>query len=246
MPRYLVFTLHASLAAFGGVAVGERRPGWDRPGRSAVFGLIAGALGIDRTEEAAHRALDRGYGLAIRTDAAGRMLADYHTAQVPPADRRRPRLPTRAAELAEAALETVLTRREYRTDALHLIALWERRDAPHTLEALAEALRAPKYVPYVGRKSCPPALPLAPQVIEADDAGAAFAARVAAAPAPEQRLRRMLHATPGWVAMDAEDADPRHVQRVEQRRDRLASRARWQFALRAEAILRAPPTGDGA
>jgi CRISPR system Cascade subunit CasD len=241
-----VFTLHASLAAFGGVAVGERRPGWDRPGRSAVFGLIVGALGIDRTEEAAHLALDRGYGLAIRSDAAGRMLADYHTAQVPPADRRRPRLPTRAAELAEAKLETVLTRREYRSDALHLIALWERAGAPHSLEVLDAALRAPTYVPYIGRKSCPLALPLAPLVIGADHAPAAFAAREAAAPAPEQCLRRTLRATSGWVAMDAEDADSPQVQRIEQRRDRLSSRARWQFALRAEAILRTPPTGDGA
>jgi CRISPR system Cascade subunit CasD len=246
MPRYLVFTLHASLGAFGGVAVGERRPGWDRPGRSAVFGLIAGALGIERTKEAAHLALDRGYGLAIRTDAAGRMLVDYHTAQVPPASRRRPRLPTRAAELAEAELETVLTQRAYRSDALHLIALWERPGAPYSLEALAEALCAPEFVPYVGRKSCPLALPLAPQVIEADDVLTACAARVAAAPAPEQRLRRILRATLGSVAMDAEDANPHQVQRIEQRRDRLASRARWQFALRGEAILRAPPAGEGA
>lgn len=246
MPRYLVFTLHASLAAFGAVAVGERRPGWDRPGRSAVFGLIAGALGIDREEEEAQLSLDRGYGFAIRTDAVGRMLADYHTAQVPPADRRRPRLPTRAAELAEAKLETVLTRREYRSDALHLIALWERAEAPHTLDTLAAALRAPRYAPYVGRKSCPLALPLAPMVIEAGDAPAAFAARVAAAPAPEQLLRRMLRATSGVVAMDAEAADAQQVQRIEQRRDRLASRVRWQFALRAEAILRTAQSESGA
>ncbi len=246
MPRYLVFTLHASLAAFGGVAVGERRPGWDRPGRSAVFGLIAGALGIDRAEEAKQIALDRGYGLAIRTDAAGRMLTDYHTAQVPPSERRRRRLPTRAAELAEATLETVLTRREYRSDALHLIALWERAEAPHTLERLAEALQAPFYTPYIGRKSCPLALPLAPLVIEKNDVPAAFAARVAAASAPEQCLRATLHATPGGVAMDAEAADTRDVPRIEQRRDLLASRARWQFALRAEAILRPSETRDGA
>lgn len=246
MPRYLVFTLHASLAAFGGVAVGERRPGWDRPGRSAVFGLIAGALGLDRSAEADHLALDRGYGMAIRSDAMGRLLADYHTAQVPPARARRPRLPTRAAELAESELETVLTRREYRTDALHLIALWEVAGAPYTLAALASALNQPCYVPYLGRKSCPLSLPLAPQVIEASDVAAAFAARVAAAPAPERQVRHWLRAGAGQVAMDAEAAAPTQVQRIEHRRDRLASRARWQFAVRAEAILRPPPAGGDA
>src|SRR4051794_17544404 len=75
VPRYLGFVLHAPLASFGAVAVGERRPGWDRPGRSALLGMIAAALGIDRSDEAAHLGLERGYGVAVRTDAAGRMLA---------------------------------------------------------------------------------------------------------------------------------------------------------------------------
>lgn len=246
MSRYLVFTLHASLAAFGAIAVGERRPSWDRPGRSAVFGLIAGALGIDRTDEAAHLALNDGYGMAIRTDAVGRLLADYHTAQVPASARRRARLPTRAAELAEAKLETVLTRREYRSDALHLVAIWPRTGAPYTPEQLADALCAPVYAPYVGRKSCPLALPLAPLVIDAEDVLAAFAARAAAALEPEQCLRQTVRATPGVVTMDADAAEAPRVLRIEQRRDGLASRKRWQFALRAEAILRPPPAGESA
>lgn len=246
MSRYLVFTLHASLAAFGAIAVGERRPTWDRPGRSAIFGLIAGALGIDRTDEAAQLALNDGYGVAIRTDAVGRMLTDYHTAQVPPSARRRLRLPTRAAELAESELETVLTQREYRSDALHLVAIWPRSEAPYTLEELKAALCAPAYAPYVGRKSCPLALPLAPEVVEKDDVLAAFAARAASAAEPELRLRQTLRATSGVVAMDAAAADAQHVLRIEQRRDSLASRKRWQFALRTEAILRPSQAGENA
>ena len=237
MPAFLAFTLHAPLAAFGGVAVGERRSTWDRPGRSAVLGMIAAALGIDRIDEVAHQALHSGYGLAVRTDATGRLLADYHTAQVPPAQRGR-RHPTRAHELAAPGLSTILTRREYRTDALHTVALWERELAPHSLMALQAALLRPAYVLYVGRKGCPLGLPLGPMLIEADGPETALQVRASAATVPEQELRRSLHAITGAVAMDAAAADPTRVLRVEQKRDALASRARWQFGLRAEAVLR--------
>ena len=57
MARFLTLTFAAPLASFGAIAVGERRPSWDRPGKSAALGLIAGALGLDRSDEDAHRAL---------------------------------------------------------------------------------------------------------------------------------------------------------------------------------------------
>jgi CRISPR system Cascade subunit CasD len=241
--HFLAFALHAPLAAFGGVAVGERRPGWDRPGRSAIVGLLAAALGIDRGEEARHQAIVAGYGVAMRTDSPGRPFADYHTAQVPPAKRGRI-WATRAAELAEPTLETVLTRRDLRSDALHIVALWPRPAAPHPLDMLADALRAPHYTLYVGRKSCPLGLPLDPMVLEAADPAAALAVRANAAKPPEQQLRRVLHARPGVVAIDADAATGLDVARIERRRDQPVSRQRWQFALRDEAILRG--AGDPA
>ena len=239
MQRYLAFVLHAPLAAFGAVAVGERRSGWDRPGRSALLGLVAAALGLDRSDEAEQLALDRGYGVALRTDTPGRLLADYHTAQVPPV-RRGQRFATRAAELAAAELGTILTRREYRTDALHLAALWPRGEAPYPLERLKDALRAPVYTLYLGRKSCPFGLPLDPDLFEASDPVAALSARAAAARAPEQTVRHHLRAKPGPVALDADAAEALRldVARVEHRRDLVASRRRWQFGLRDEAVLR--------
>ncbi len=200
-----------------------RRPG-DRPGRR-------------RGQEA----LAAGYALAMRTDAPGRMLADYHTAQVPPARRGRS-WATRAAELAEPVLETVLTRREARTDALHIVALWPRPAAPYPLDVLAGALRRPVYTLYVGRKSCPLGLPLDPVLLDAADPPAALAARANAARQPEQDLRRVLRADAGVVAIDADAAADLDVARIERRRDQPVSRRRWQFALREEAILRG--TGD--
>src|SRR6266540_3316838 len=98
MSETVVFTLWAPLAAMGDVAVGERRAGFDRPGRSAVLGLVAAALGLDRADEAAHAALDRDYLMAQRLLHRGELLQDYHTVQAPPADRKA-RWTTRRAAL---------------------------------------------------------------------------------------------------------------------------------------------------
>ena len=142
--------------------------------------------GLQRDDDAAQAALAEGYGLALLCHAPGRLLADYHTAQVPPAQRGR-RFATRAGELAAPALNTILSRRDYRTGAWHLGALWPRHDdARWTFEALAEAMQRPGFVPYLGRKSCPLGLPLAPRLAEAADPPAALLARHA--DGPEARL----------------------------------------------------------
>jgi CRISPR system Cascade subunit CasD len=236
MPEFLTIALSAPLAAMGEVAVGERRGTWDRPGRSAVLGLIAACLGITRDDEAAHLALEAGYGLALRIAAVGPLHADFHTAQVPPT--RRGRLfATRAEELNAADLETILSRRDYRADLLVLVAVWARHNARWPLTELETALRAPVYVPYLGRKACPLMLPMAPCLEEATDPAAVLARRAADGPEPERRLLS-LHAAP-IVTMTAADAHSfgLPVARIEVRRDGLASRRRWQFNLREEAVL---------
>ena len=114
--RFLLFTLYAPMGSFGEVAVGERRMSWARPGRSAVLGLVAAAQGIDRTDDAAHRRLEVELHYAVRTDAPGRPFMDYHTAQTPKARRGRT-FATRREELESDSLNTVLSAREWRTDA---------------------------------------------------------------------------------------------------------------------------------
>jgi CRISPR system Cascade subunit CasD len=97
MPRYLTFALVAPLASFGAIAVGERRSGWNRPGRSAVLGLVGACLGLEREDDAGQDALTSGYSVALLCHSPGRLLADYHTTQVPSAKRTR-RFATRAEE----------------------------------------------------------------------------------------------------------------------------------------------------
>ena len=239
MRDHLVFVLHGPIAAFGGVAVGERRGGEARPGRSALLGLLGAALGIERGAEAAHAAMERGYGVAVRVDAPGLALTDYHTAQVPPA-RRGERHATRRDELDARPLETILSRREYRTDALFTIAVWAREGAPVALADLKAALLRPLFCLSIGRKSCPLGLPPGPVVVAASDALAAMDARPV--PEPERAIRRRLGAAARTLATDL-DGVPAGVAPTwtETRRDAIASRHRWQFALRSEAIIPLPP-----
>ena len=85
---YLLFTLYAPMASFGEIAVGERRMSWSRPARSAIMGLVAAALGIDRTDQETHQNLERGLFYAVRTDMPGHPFMDFHTAQVPKSKKR--------------------------------------------------------------------------------------------------------------------------------------------------------------
>ena len=249
MPLYLTFALVAPLASFGGIAVGERRSGWDRPGRSAVLGLVGACLGLLREDDAAQTALTEGYGLALFCHAPGRLLADYHTTQVPSAKRGR-RFATRAQELAvpKSELNTILTRRDYRSGAWHLGAIWAREPAPRwSLAEIAAAMQRPVFTPCLGRKSCPLGLPLAPLVSDAPDPAAALLHRRDTGPEaglPDRhrgRLRDSLADAPGEpvIVLDAADVTPGDVRlrRVELRRDQPRSRRRWQFDLREEAVL---------
>ncbi|MDD5036069.1 MAG: type I-E CRISPR-associated protein Cas5/CasD, partial [Methylococcaceae bacterium] len=83
MPEFLVFRLYGPLASWGDIAVGEQRPTTPHPSKSAILGLVAAALGIRRDENKRHQDLAAGYGYAVRVDAPGVLLRDYHTTQIP-------------------------------------------------------------------------------------------------------------------------------------------------------------------
>ena len=123
--QFLLFTLYAPMGSFGEIAVGERRMSWARPGRSAVFGLVAAALGIERADEAGHRNLETGLYFAVRTDAAGRPFIDYHTAQTPKARKGRS-FTTRRKEVMSGDSYTVLSSREWLADPCFTVSLWRR------------------------------------------------------------------------------------------------------------------------
>jgi CRISPR system Cascade subunit CasD len=241
---YLVFQLQAPLSAWGETAVGEFRPTANYPSESALLGLLAAALGIRREEEDVHAALRRGYGFAIGVLSSGRLLRDYHTAQVPgrvslknrPHNSRRDEL-----NLPKDEFNTILSTRDYRQDAASLVAVQAREGSPYVLSDVAQALAKPRFTLYLGRKACPPALPLNPQIIVAEHALAAlqaycqvFAER-GGVTALALELERLV-----WG--EGVDSGATHDLEVV-RKDRLLSRGHWQFGDRIEYVALAPQGG---
>ncbi len=238
MREHLLFTLYGPLQAWGAVAVGEIRPVSGRPTRSGILGLLAAALGVRRHEEERLAALDRAYGYAVRVDAPGKRLIDYHTIQTPREKAKR-RFYCRRDELGpmldpDEDLNTILSRREYLAEALFTACLWQLDQAPpHSLADLREALLRPKLTPYLGRKSCPPGWLFQPELIKSSDFTQAMAQYKPKIP---QRLR--LAQKPD-IFTDS-DSPPKGFQSIETFtvRDLTSHHGRRQFALRLERRLR--------
>jgi CRISPR system Cascade subunit CasD len=253
MRQFLVFTLAAPLASFGTLAVGERRPTWDRPSKSQTLGLIAAALGIERSEEERQRTLARSFGFAVRVDDAGKLLTDYHTTQQPSGAsvRRRRRqghpIDTRRDELLCDDIETGLSRRELRESATYSIALWALGDAIVPLTEIEAALLTPGFVLYAGRKANALHFPCGPTIVEATDVVGAFAAfDVADAELGRAQFRNKW--SPAWLVAERSQRQARiytekegigdqAVSQFEERRDMPESRAKWRFLRRDEALL---------
>jgi CRISPR system Cascade subunit CasD len=162
---YLIFRLYGPLASWGEIAVGGERRSATHPGRSAIIGLLAAAAGIDRQDADRQMKMSASYGLAVKLISAGGILKDYHTAQIPKTEKKAVHH-TRKSELSVPAgrLKTVLSSREYRTDALAIVAIWVKDEIPlFSLGDLEQYLKKPTYHLYLGRKSCPLAVPLEPQ-----------------------------------------------------------------------------------
>ena len=256
MTTYLLFTLAAPLASFGAVAVGERRPTWDRPSKSQILGLVAGCLGIERSEEERQHALAAALGFAVRIDRPGGLASDYHTAQAPKevSIRRRTKafgpIATRADELACDDLKTILSRREFRVGAHHTIALWSISIRGPELGAIKQALETPEFAPFAGRKAHALMLPMAPRLITADRIEDAFQRFDTEEPAKLKDFKANLALNtsgdgPIYTDLSAipEDERTQRVSRLEERRDRPESRAKWRFGLRSEALLKTRAPG---
>lgn len=215
---YLIFQLSAAMGAMGEFAGHERRGSLTWPGRSALIGLMGAARGIRREKD--FTALEA-LCLSVAVFEPGDVLRDYHTVEtVPSAAARAPQSRPEALRRAGRKTNTSITLRDYRMGPLFGVAA-----QGEGLEALVEALKAPVFPLYLGRKSCPLSAPLDPRVVEADSPEAALA---------QLRL-------PFWYAgVKAKRMacdQPRDGARVEQRHDVATDRTRWHFAPREVAVV---------
>ena len=242
MNAFLLFTIQAPLASWGEIAVGEWRGSWDRPSRSAILGLLGAASGIERDDSDGQRALTTGYRIAVRGDALGSSMQDYHTMQSVAKSLVKKRNPSTRAQLLDISdKETILSRREYRQNVVHTIAVWPVASARWPLAELAASLRRPVFALYAGRRSNPLGLPVLPDVVHADTLAAAFLGRPPIPTDLPSGLSRLRPAA-GWGTEVAHDhCDGFHSGLVEPRRrhvrrDVPTNRVGWLFEERTMLV----------
>lgn len=251
MGEFLVFTLAGPFASFGEVAGNERRGTRNRPGHSMLVGLIAAALGIRREETDRLQQLSNSCRFAVRSDRSGGFLVDYHTVQS--AKRRRNFAPaTRKQMLEEGDRTTIITRREYIMDAHFTVALGLTNQAIRLVDISASLIR-PKFSLYLGRRACPPSLPLMPQVLETESAETAFAeydaacAHIIAVHWPAHAGRREMRDKATPIAIDNRLLAPGQAWsqpatgRLERRRTLPVDRNTWRFDTLDELVLAPEP-----
>ena len=108
------------------------------PSKSGVIGLLAAALGLKRDADLTQL---NELSFGVRVDREGQLLRDYHTA-INPRNRKSP----------------YVTKRYYLSDAVFLVGLAS--DDTEFLRTLEHALNNPVFPLFLGRRSCPPTLPL--------------------------------------------------------------------------------------
>lgn len=240
MQTYLLFRLYGSMCSWGDIAVGEYRPGSTHPTRSGILGLVAAALGLRRNDDRMTQ-LFASVRYATRIDHPGILLTDYHTSQVPSggAGKNFREFSSRHEELFSVPkhdLNTILSKRDYLCDAVFTVALWLHEETVWSLADIATAIRQPIFPLYLGRKSCPPSLPLAPVLIEAPTLREALSTKYL----PDD-VQNLLFGASLLKQSDRQEVyweEAEHAGIKEQhsftRRDDPGSRTRRQFAARQE------------
>jgi len=233
MKEYLVFRLYGPMASWGQAAVGGDRPTGVQPTRSALLGLLGAALGIKRDEEQRLSWLHRSVLVAVKQCAPSSLVRDYHTTQVP-SHRNKIVHRTRKNELSENKLNTILSSRDYRCDGLWVVAVRSAPSAEYSLAQLRSALLEPVYALSLGRKSCPPALPLAPKIVECENLKSALDADFPALMRSNREDSLWLNAS-GRVTYfwEGDKSEIEHVNVLTTEPwDEPVSRTRWQFKQR--------------
>ncbi|MEU3620451.1 type I-E CRISPR-associated protein Cas5/CasD [Streptomyces sp. NPDC006872] len=139
MSGVLALRLAGPLQSWGASSRFTRRTTESAPTKSGVIGLLAAAAGIERGDDIALAPL-AALRFGVRIDQPGTRIRDFHTAHHGVTGKSMP-----------------LSERYYLADAVFVAAV----EGEHALLAeLHAALKSPVYLPFLGRRSCPPAEPV--------------------------------------------------------------------------------------
>lgn len=177
--RTLLVTLAGPQQSWGSRSRFATRSTELAPTRSGVLGLVAAALGLDRTEP-----LGRfdGIRFGVRVDQPGRVERDFQTART-----------------LDGRTSMPLSHRHYLADAVFLAGLAS--DDNGLLSEFQAALRQPRFPLYLGRRAFPPAGPLRTEIVDLPLrealATASWRASAHARPRGGARLELLVDAEPG-------------------------------------------------
>lgn len=133
----LTLRLAGPMQSWGSSARFARRTTERAPTKSGVLGLLAAAQGRRREDDLTDLAA---LAFGVRLDQPGTRVRDYQTAQHGDTDKSMP-----------------VSERFYLADAVFVAAI----EGDDTLIAeLHQAVRSPYYLPFLGRRSCPPSRPV--------------------------------------------------------------------------------------
>jgi CRISPR system Cascade subunit CasD len=171
--RWLVLRMEAPLLAFGGVTIDQVGVTRDFPAASMLTGLLANALGWQRTEWQAHQSLQDRLVFAARRDRENDtgILTDMQNAQLQKNDRGWTTYGTPEGRAGASYMAPHRRQRDYHTDACVTVVLRlnPATDSPD-LDAIAAAIDRPARPLFIGRKPCLPSRPLNADFIHASSA----------------------------------------------------------------------------
>jgi CRISPR system Cascade subunit CasD len=205
----LFLRLEGPMQSWGERARWSVRDTAPEPTKSGIVGLLGCALGI--ADDAGLREISDALRMGVRCDRPGTRLVDYHTVGGGYAE---PALLTAEGKpkISSGAPHTEQTWRSYLCDASFLVAV---QGPPEMIARLADAVQAPHWPIYLGRKACVPTRP------PFDGTGAY----------PDLECALQDHARyAGQVraVIECAPSDPNAVRR----RDAIDSHARWTFRSR--------------
>lgn len=128
----------------------KERDSGDEPTKSGIIGLVGCALGYRRDDTRLVTEIESQILIGVRTENPGTPMKDYHT--ITPTDG------------YGNKLSTILTNRTYLQDASFLVAIQGPEDL---LVRIRDGLSNPKWLVYLGRKSCPPTRPIVDEITRA-------------------------------------------------------------------------------
>lgn len=201
----LSFYLDAPLQSWGASSKFQFRETNSFPTKSAIIGLLAAALGIDKhasdeTERLAPLAALRFTVVKLPKSAPATRLTDFHTVgggyDKDASARERMSIPRKASG---APFGTVITRRSYLMDVAFAAIV---EGPKEVLEQVSSALSDPVWGVWLGRKTCLPATPLTPTL--AGDRASAFAALLQILPGHQSAPLESCEYQEEWTVEQAE------------------------------------------